>query len=91
MVDPLIAEGVRPAMFTGVKAAEAIDQALVGKSNALENYTKTVNDRWGDEMLWAQRIAGAFTDFQGLPTKRHQATQSNGCLWANSMWTASLF
>ena len=70
MVDPLIAEGVRPAMFTGVKAAEAIDQALIGKLNALENYTQVINDRWGSEMQWAQRIAGAFYRFPGLAYKK---------------------
>ncbi|MEX0268195.1 geranylgeranyl reductase family protein [Leptolyngbyaceae cyanobacterium UHCC 1019] len=70
MVDPLIAEGVRPAMFTGVKAAEAIDQALFGNLNALENYTQLIHDKWGAEMLWAQRIAGAFYRFPGLSYKK---------------------
>jgi flavin-dependent dehydrogenase len=82
MVDPLIAEGVRPAMFTGVKAAEAIDQALSGNLNALENYTQTIHDRWGAEMLWAQRIAGAFYRFPGLSyqkgIKRPAATNAFG-------------
>jgi geranylgeranyl reductase family protein len=70
IVDPLIAEGVRPAIFTGVKAAEAIDQALAGNPNALENYTNTVNDEWGSDMVWAQRIAGAFYRFPGLGYKQ---------------------
>ncbi len=70
IVDPLLAEGVRPAIFTGVKAAAAIDQALAGVSNALENYTNTVNEEWGSDMAWAQRIAGAFYRFPGLGYKQ---------------------
>jgi geranylgeranyl reductase family protein len=66
IVDPLIAEGIRPAMFTGVKAAEAIDLALAGNIDALTAYTRTVNDQWGEDMAWAQRIAGAFYRFPGL-------------------------
>jgi geranylgeranyl reductase family protein len=66
IVDPLIAEGIRPAIFTGVKAAEAIDLALAGNANALAAYTEIVNDQWGDDMAWAQRIAGAFYRFPGL-------------------------
>lgn len=70
VVDPLIAEGIRPAMFTGVKAAEAIDQAIAGNANALENYSKTVSEEWGSDMVWAQRIAGAFYRFPGLGYKQ---------------------
>jgi len=60
MVDPFIAEGVRPAIFSGVKAAAAIHQALAGDLNALENYTKTIHEEWGSDMAWAQRLAGVF-------------------------------
>jgi flavin-dependent dehydrogenase len=70
IVDPLIAEGVRPAIFTGVKAAEAIDAALGGDSKALENYTQVVSEEWGSDMLWAQRIAGAFYRFPGMGYKQ---------------------
>lgn len=70
IVDPLIAEGVRPAMFTGVKAAEAIDAALAGSASALEDYTKIVTEEWGSDMAWAQRIAGAFYRFPGLGYKQ---------------------
>lgn len=70
IVDPLIAEGVRPAMFTGVKAAEAIDQAIAGNANALEHYTNLINTEWGSDMVWAQRIAGAFYRFPGLGYKQ---------------------
>lgn len=70
VVDPLIAEGVRPSIFTGVKAAEAIDAALAGSSNALETYSKIVSEEWGADMVWAQRIAGAFYRFPGLAYKK---------------------
>ncbi|MBF2027593.1 MAG: geranylgeranyl reductase family protein [Oscillatoriales cyanobacterium C42_A2020_001] len=70
VVDPLLAEGIRPSMFTGVKAAEAIDQALAGNSSALETYSKIVSDEWGADMVWAQRIAGAFYRFPGLGYKQ---------------------
>src|SRR5437764_782175 len=35
MVDPWSAEGIRPAMMSGVQAAESIAAALEGDSNAL--------------------------------------------------------
>ncbi|MDX2230902.1 MAG: geranylgeranyl reductase family protein [Leptolyngbyaceae cyanobacterium bins.349] len=70
VVDPLIAEGVRPSIFTGVKAAEAIDQALAGNANALETYSQIISDEWGSDMVWAQRIAGAFYRFPGLGYKQ---------------------
>lgn len=59
-VDPFTAEGIRPAIFTGVKAAEAIDRAIGGDINALEKYTDTINEEWGSDMVWAQRLAGVF-------------------------------
>jgi geranylgeranyl reductase family protein len=60
VVDPFTAEGIRPSMFSGVKAAEAIDQALSGETTALENYTAIINAEWGQEMAWAQRLAQVF-------------------------------
>jgi geranylgeranyl reductase family protein len=60
VVDPFTAEGIRPSMFSGVKAAEAIDQALSGQANALEHYTAIINTEWGQEMAWAQRLAQVF-------------------------------
>lgn len=70
IVDPLLAEGVRPSIFTGVKAAEAIDQAIAGNANALETYSQVVSDEWGSDMVWAQRIAGAFYRFPGIGYKQ---------------------
>lgn len=69
IVDPLIGEGVRPAMFTGVKAAEAIASALNGNSNALANYTETVHQQWGADLVLAQRLAGLFYQFPKIAYK----------------------
>jgi geranylgeranyl reductase family protein len=66
IVDPFTAEGIRPSIFTGVKAAEAIDAAVGGDLNALEKYSQTVSEQWGQDMKWAQRIAGAFYRFPGV-------------------------
>lgn len=60
VVDPFTAEGIRPSMFSGVKAARAIDQALGGNAQALEDYTRVINEEWGGDMRWARRLAQAF-------------------------------
>ncbi|OCQ99396.1 NAD-binding protein [Oscillatoriales cyanobacterium USR001] len=69
LADPLSGEGIRPAIFSGVKAAEAIDRALGGVSDALEKYTQTINEEWGTDMVWANRLAGAFYQFTGVAYK----------------------
>lgn len=68
-VDPLTAEGIRPSLYSGVKAAEAIDRALSGDDNALANYSQTVRETWGADMAWAARLAGALYRFPGLAYK----------------------
>ncbi|MGB3671121.1 MAG: geranylgeranyl reductase family protein [Phormidesmis sp.] len=68
IVDPLTAEGIRPAMYSGMEAAKAIDQALsseetgdtIGAKAALASYTQTIHDNWGADMQWAQRIAQVY-------------------------------
>jgi len=60
VVDPMTAEGIRPSMFTGLKASEAIDRALAGEGDALEKYTQVISEEWGSDMVWAQRLAGTF-------------------------------
>ena len=60
MVDPLIGEGIRPAMFTGVKAAAAVSNALQGDANALANYTETINQEWGANLAKADFLASLF-------------------------------
>ncbi len=60
VVDPMTAEGIRPSMFTGLKASDAIDRALAGEGDALEKYTQVISEEWGSDMVWAQRLAGTF-------------------------------
>ncbi|MDB9527078.1 geranylgeranyl reductase family protein [Oscillatoria sp. CS-180] len=60
VVDPFTAEGIRPALFSGVKAAAAIDQALAGDVDALEGYTQVMQVEWGQDMRWAKRLAKVF-------------------------------
>ncbi|HEY9698930.1 MAG TPA: geranylgeranyl reductase family protein [Trichocoleus sp.] len=82
VVDPFTAEGIRPSMFTGVKAAEAIDAALGGDLDALDRYTETVNREWGDDMVWAQRIGNLFYRIPSfgykVGIKRPSATERMG-------------
>lgn len=60
VVDPLTAEGIRPSMFSGLKASEAIDAALAGDINALSHYSQVMAEEWGADMKWALRIAKLF-------------------------------
>ncbi len=60
IIDPLSGEGIRPSIFTAVKAAEAIDLSLAGDPNALENYSHILSEEWGADMKWAARISGVF-------------------------------
>jgi geranylgeranyl reductase family protein len=69
VVDPFTAEGIRPSIFTGVKAAEAIDAAIAGDINALERYSEVISEEWGVDMAWAQKLAGAFYRFPGIGYK----------------------
>lgn len=82
VVDPFTAEGIRPSMLSGVKAAEAIDAAVGGDRDALERYTQIMNDQWGSDMVWAQRLAGVFYRVPGLAyrlgIKRPSATERMG-------------
>ncbi|GAB4150024.1 MAG: geranylgeranyl reductase family protein [Cyanobacteria bacterium J069] len=82
IVDPMTAEGIRPSMLTGVKAAAAIDAALGGDRHALAGYSHTIQQEWGQEMIWAKRLAGAFYSMPGLGyklgIKRPSATERMG-------------
>ncbi len=60
VVDPFTAEGIRPSMFSGLKASEAIDAALSGQGDALEKYSEVIATEWGADMKWAQRLASVF-------------------------------
>ncbi|MBD0267179.1 MAG: geranylgeranyl reductase family protein [Cyanobacteria bacterium Co-bin8] len=88
-VDPLSAEGIRPAMVSGVKAAGAIHQALNGNAEALAAYTRSMHEEWGADMQWAQRIASLFYRVPGIGyrvgIKRPTATQRLGQLLAGEI------
>lgn len=60
MVDPLIGEGIRPAMYTGVQAAIAVSNSLAGDENALAAYSETVNQQWGANFAKADFLANLF-------------------------------
>ncbi|MGF1480964.1 MAG: NAD(P)/FAD-dependent oxidoreductase [Cyanophyceae cyanobacterium] len=68
ILDPLIGEGNRPAMLTGLKAAEAISSALAGQE-ALAEYTEIINSEWGADMVLSQRLAGLFYQFPKIAYK----------------------
>jgi len=79
VVDPFTAEGIRPSLWTGWQAALALDRALAGELDALANYTKTVQETWGNDMIWAKRLAQVFYRLPGLAyrvgVKRPAATR----------------
>jgi geranylgeranyl reductase family protein len=60
VVDPLIGEGIRPAIFTGLQAANSIDKALAGDSNALAEYSEIIQRDWGANLAKAQFLANLF-------------------------------
>ena len=69
IVDPLIGEGIRPAIYTGLKAAEAISQATAGQNEALINYTNIINQEWGADLAKASSVAGMFYKFPKIAYK----------------------
>lgn len=69
LTDPLLGEGIRPAILSGVKAAEAIHKALDGVGDALEKYTQAMSEEWGVDMVWAGRLSGVFYRFPGVAYK----------------------
>lgn len=66
VVDPFTAEGIRPSIFSGLKAAGAIAAALEGDDQALARYSETMNREWGGEMRWARRLARLVYQAPGL-------------------------
>ncbi len=69
VVDPFTAEGIRPSIFSGLLASQAVDKALAGDINALEKYSEAINEQWGTDMAWAQKLAGAFYRFPSIGYK----------------------
>ncbi|MBZ0213887.1 MAG: dehydrogenase, partial [Nitrospirae bacterium] len=56
--DPFSAEGIRPAIYSGIKAAEHVAEALAGAEDALARYTQVAQSEHGGNMAWAKRLAG---------------------------------
>jgi geranylgeranyl reductase family protein len=79
LCDPFLAEGLRPALLSGVLAAEALDAWLAGDAEALATYSLRIRSQWGDSMAWGKRIAQVFYRVPGvgyqLGVKRPTAPQ----------------
>lgn len=94
IVDPLSAEGIRPGMISGVKAAEAIHAALQGKPHTLAGYTQVMHDSWGNDMQWAKRISALFFRVPGIGykvgIKRPTATKRLGQILAGEVQYADI-
>ena len=68
LCDPFLAEGLRPALLSGVRAAEALDRYLTlvrtgdhhQADRALQGYTQVMREQWGESMAWGRRIAQVF-------------------------------
>jgi flavin-dependent dehydrogenase len=60
LCDPFLAEGLRPALLSGCRAATAIDHWLAGEAGALAQYSDGLRRDWGESMAWGRRIAGVF-------------------------------
>lgn len=94
IVDPLSAEGIRPGMISGVKAAAAIHTALQGDPHALAGYTQAMYDSWGADMQWAKRISSLFFRVPGIGykvgIKRPSATQRLGQILAGEVQYAEI-
>ncbi|WP_204102405.1 MULTISPECIES: geranylgeranyl reductase family protein [Spirulina sp. CCY15215] len=67
LADPLLAEGIRPALLSGLRAAEAIDNSLAGDNNALENYTQILQEEWGKDMGYAKTWGDFFYNKYNIP------------------------
>ena len=60
LCDPFLAEGLRPALMSGCRAAEALDGWLGGEQESLELYSRRLREDWGESMAWGKRIAQVF-------------------------------
>ncbi|MGD1867661.1 MAG: geranylgeranyl reductase family protein [Phormidesmis sp.] len=94
IVDPLTAEGIRPAMYSGMEAAKALDKALSGDADALSGYTQTIHENWGSDMQWAQRIASVYFRVPKIGyrvgSKRPTATKRLGQILAGEVSYADI-
>jgi geranylgeranyl reductase family protein len=60
LCDPFLAEGLRPALLSGCRAASAMDLWLAGDAAALGHYSEGMRREWGESMAWGRRIASVF-------------------------------
>lgn len=60
VVDPFTAEGIRPSIQSGLRAADAIDAAIKGDKKALAGYSKRMKEEHGVDMAWAKRLCDLF-------------------------------
>ena len=89
LCDPFLAEGLRPALLSGTRAAEALERWLGGDAKALEEYSAQMKTEWGDSMAWGKRIAQVFyrlpkVGYQ-LGVKRPTAPQRIGQILSGDM------
>lgn len=66
LCDPFLAEGLRPALLSGCRAASALDLWLAGETSALAGYSAGMRRDWGDSMAWGRRIASVFYRVPGV-------------------------
>jgi len=69
LVDPLIGEGIRPGVLSGVRAATHISAALGGDNQALAKYTQAIQQELGTDMALGQKLAGLFYQFPKIAYK----------------------
>jgi geranylgeranyl reductase family protein len=60
LCDPFLAEGLRPSLLSGCRAAAAVHDWLGGDTEALAAYTAGLRTDWGESMAWGKRIAQVF-------------------------------
>ncbi|MEG5041867.1 MULTISPECIES: geranylgeranyl reductase family protein [unclassified Microcoleus] len=65
LAGPLSGEGIRPALFSGFKAAKTSERSLGDADDANEPYTQSIAQEWGPYMVWSGRLARAFYQFTG--------------------------
>ena len=76
VVDPLTAEGIRPSIFTGLKAAEAVSKALSEDTSAIKNYTKIIHKEIGTDMKIANNLSKILYRFPDICYKKILKRQS---------------
>ncbi|ABX08453.1 NAD(P)/FAD-dependent oxidoreductase [Prochlorococcus marinus] len=63
LCDPFLAEGLRPALISGYKAAFSLNLWLEGNVKDLSDYTNSMKVTWGNSMAWGRRISQIFYRF----------------------------